>query len=73
MENLNCLFVGDLPRSCTEKDLIQMLSPYGPIEDLLLKHNSTVPYAFVTMGSREAGEEAIRSLNGTTFLGRLIR
>eukprot|EP01031_Cornospumella_fuschlensis_P040659 gene40659-49573_t len=25
------------------------------------------------MGSREAGEEAIRNLNGTTFLGRLIR
>eukprot|EP01031_Cornospumella_fuschlensis_P025419 gene25419-30693_t len=67
------LFVGDLPKICTEYDLEQLFSPYGPILDVHLKRNAAVPYGFLTLSSIPAAEAAIRDMNGMMYMGRQIR
>lgn len=67
------LFVGDLPKICTEYDLEQLFSPYGPILDVHLKRNAAVPYGFLTLSNIQAAEAAIRDMNGMMYMGRQIR
>jgi RNA recognition motif-containing protein len=71
------LFVGDLPKFCTENDLEQLFVSYGPILDLKIKRNvntgKTLSYGFVTLSSERLASDAIKNLDGAMFLGRKLR
>lgn len=71
------LFVGDLPKFCTETDLEQLFKPYGPTLDCKIKRNAntgkTLSYGFVTLANENMAAEALKRLDGTMFLGRKLR
>jgi len=68
------MYVGNLPFDTTENDLRQLFSDYGTVTDLHLPmdRDSGRPrgFAFVTMDSQMAMNEAIRALNEKEFQGR---
>ena len=71
------LYIGNIPYSSTEADLRDALSDFEPIQDIYfpLDRFTGKPrgFAFVTLSSREVGEEAIRRLNGADLGGRSLR
>jgi RNA recognition motif-containing protein len=71
------LFVGDLPKFCTEADLEQLFKPFGPTLDCKIKRNAntgkTLSYGFVTLANENMAAEALKRLDGTMFLGRKLR
>lgn len=79
--NLNCvntsLFIGDLPKFCSEQDLEQLFINFGPILDVKIKRNNntgkTLSYGFVTFATEAAAAEALKQVDCTMFLGRKLR
>lgn len=69
------VFVGDLSYFATEQDLIQLFSPYGPIDSVMIrrgKSGDTLHYGFVKM-NEVCAQTAINSLQGFKFMGRKLR
>lgn len=68
------MYVGNLPFSAGEADLRQLFNDYGTVTDLFLPmdHTTNRPrgFAFVTMDSTMAMQEAIKGLHEKDFMGR---
>jgi len=68
------LYVGNLPFKITESAIREAFEAHGPVQDIAIITDRETGrprgFAFVTMGSAEAGEAAIRGLNGKPFEGR---
>ena len=68
------MYVGNLPFSATEDDVRALFTDYGTVTDIHLPmdRDSGRPrgFAFVTMDSQTAMNEAIRGLNEKDFGGR---
>ena len=71
------LYIGNLSYDSTEAELREFLSAFEPIQDVYipLDRDTGRPrgFAFVTLSGREAGEEAIRTLDGQELDGRNLR
>ncbi|MEO0413661.1 MAG: RNA-binding protein [Verrucomicrobiota bacterium] len=71
------LYMGNLPFSFSEADLREVLEPFAPIVDVHLpidrETGNPRGFAFVTLSSRELGEQAIEALNGAEIGGRNAR
>jgi cold-inducible RNA-binding protein len=68
------LFVGNLSPEITENDLQDIFSACGPVNEVNLMMDRATGrsrgFAFVTMASAEAAQEAIQNIGGKTFKGR---
>jgi cold-inducible RNA-binding protein len=68
------MYVGNLPFTATEEDVKALFTDYGTVTDIHLPmdRDSGRPrgFAFVTMDSQTAMNEAIRGLNEKDFGGR---
>ena len=68
------MYVGNLPFSATETDLRTLFSDYGAVTDLFLPVDRDTGrprgFAFVTMDTPTAMQEAIKGLNEKDFMGR---
>ena len=71
------LFVGNLSFGTTETDLQELFATYGTVIESRILHDRDTGRSrglgFVTMSSAEEGQGAIQGLNGTDFMGRVIR
>jgi RNA recognition motif-containing protein len=71
------LFVGNLSFQTTEGDLQDAFAAHGTVADLKIMTDRMTGrsrgFAFVTMGSREEAEAAIRALDGQQVGGRPLR
>jgi len=71
------LYVGNLPFSATEDEIRSKFEDFGGVVDLHipLDRETGRPrgFAFVTLSSREQGEAAIGSLDGSDMGGRSLR
>ena len=71
------LFVGNLSFNTTELDLQDAFEKFGPVSECTIMQDRATGrsrgFAFVTMGSAEAGEAAIRGLDGQQLDGRALR
>ncbi|MEO0445183.1 MAG: RNA-binding protein [Verrucomicrobiota bacterium] len=71
------LYIGNIPYSATESELREALAEFEPIQDLYypMDRETGQPrgFAFVTFPTREAGEEAMKQLDGAEFSGRPLR
>jgi cold-inducible RNA-binding protein len=71
------LYIGNVSYDTTERELRDALAPFEPLVDFYypLDRESGRPrgFAFVTLSDREAGEEAIRTLDGFEIAGRKLR
>ena len=68
------MYVGNLPFSASEDELRDAFGQFGPVSEvsLVMDRETGRPrgFAFVTMGTKEAMEAAIRGLAGTEFCRR---
>jgi RNA recognition motif-containing protein len=70
----NKMYVGNLPFSAGEEELKEAFGQFGPVSEvnLVMDRETGRPrgFAFVSMGSKEGMEAAIRGLDGKDFGGR---
>lgn len=75
-DDLRTLFVGDLSVYCSETDLQNLFSQFGPIEKITIKRGvsgtTNLSYGFVKFYHRESAEAAT-AMKGIMFLGRAIK
>jgi cold-inducible RNA-binding protein len=68
------LYVGNLPFDFTESDLNELFAPFGTLVEAKIIEDRysgrSRGFAFVEMGSRSEGQQAMESLNGQTVKGR---
>ncbi len=71
------IYVGNLPFSATNEQLVQMFSPFGDVVDArVITDRATGQgkgFGFVEMGSDDAARNAIAQLDGTAMDGRTLR
>lgn len=69
-------FVGNLPWKCTNNDLHALFSKYGAVVSARVSRDRdnghSNGFGFVEMGPA-GSENAVRSLNGSKYQGRLIK
>ena len=68
------MYVGNLPFSAGEEELKEAFGAFGPVSEvnLVMDRETGRPrgFAFVSMGTKEGMEAAIRGLDGKDFGGR---
>ena len=68
------MYVGNLPFSASEDDLREAFGQFGEVTDvsLMMDRETGRPrgFAFITMGSKEAMDAAIKGLDGQDLGGR---
>jgi RNA recognition motif-containing protein len=71
------LYVGNLPYSSTEEELIQLFGQYGSVEHARIirerDSNRSKGFAFVEMEDPDAAQKAIAGLDGSEMDGRPLR
>lgn len=71
------LFIGNLSHDTSEEELKDILAPYEPILEITRPSDRETGrprgFAFVSFGTREAGEKAMEELDGTKLGGRELR
>lgn len=69
------IYVDNLPTSVTSEALSELFSKVGDVESISIvagRDGRDETHAFVSMTCPKRSREAIRSLNGSTFLGRRL-
>jgi len=70
------LFVGNLSWDVSENALQEAFSQHGPVSEVkvVMDRDTGKPrgFAFVTMGTKEAAEAAIKAMNGYELQGRAL-
>jgi RNA recognition motif-containing protein len=70
------VYVGNLPFSVTNEELVQLFSPFGTIQGVNIRRNrdTNTPrgFGFITFSSADEAREAIRSLSGYSLQGRVL-
>jgi RNA recognition motif-containing protein len=71
------MYVGNLPFDTNDQDLRTLFGEYGQVTDVHLPSDRETGrprgFAFVTMETKEAMEQAIKALDGQDFQGRNLR
>ena len=64
-ENIECkVYVGDLPRDATEKEIERAFSYYGPLKSVWVARNPP-GFAFVQFEDYRDADDAVHGLDGT--------
>jgi len=70
------VYVGNLPWLTTEDDLAALLAPFGPVGDVRVVISSasgrSLGYGFVELPGVQQVREAVASLNGRAYRGRVL-
>jgi cold-inducible RNA-binding protein len=70
------LYVGNLPYSCSESDLVNAFSVYGEIASARVvtdrQTGRSKGFGFVEMVEDSGANNAIQNLNGKSFMGRQL-
>ena len=68
------MYVGNLTFEATEAEVRELFSQHGPVNEVAMvmdrETNRPRGFAFVTMGTKEGMDAAIRDLNGKSWNGR---
>ncbi len=71
------LYIGNLPYSATEQDLLDKFAAYGTVKSvkLITEHDTgrSKGFGFIEMMSEAEALAAIDSLNGTNYDGRSMK
>ena len=71
------LYVGNIPYDTTEGEVRALFQAYEPLNDFFYPNDKFTGrprgFAFVTVGSREIGEQVIEQLDGSDCGGRNLR
>ena len=67
------MYVGNISFKCTEDDLEDLFSEYGPVGDVSMVRDGDGRlrgFGFITMRNREDGEKCLAELDGAELKGR---
>jgi len=68
------IYVGNLPGTATQDDLVQMFSPYGTVEKTQIitdrETGRSRGFGFVEMSTEDEANKAIEALNNSPYSGR---
>ncbi|HEY5125491.1 MAG TPA: RNA-binding protein [Ignavibacteria bacterium] len=68
------IYVGNISRESTENEIRDMFTEFGEVTEItLIRDNYTKVlkgFGFIEMADKEAGEKAIKELDGQLFNGR---
>jgi len=71
------IFVGNLPYTTSENELRDMFERFGEVSSARIIEDRETRrsrgFGFVEMADEKAGEEAVRSLDGSDFSGRPLK
>jgi RNA recognition motif-containing protein len=71
------IYVGNLPWSCNDQDLVDAFNAYGSVEkaSIISDRNSgrSKGFGFVTMNNDDEANQAIEAMNGSDFSGRALK
>lgn len=71
------LFIGDLSFFCSERNLVELFSPYGKILEAVISRSDngghSLLHGFIKMSNSEEAEIAAAKLNDSPFMGRTLR
>jgi len=71
------LFVGNLAFSVTEKDLVDLFSPFGMVASVKIINDRETGrprgFAFLAMNTQESADAAVTALNGKELNGRPLK
>ena len=71
------IYVGNLPWSCNDQDLVDAFNAYGSVEkaSIISDRNSgrSKGFGFVTMNNDDEAYQAIEAMNGSDFSGRALK
>ena len=71
------IYVGNLPWSCSDQDLVDAFNAYGSVEkaSIISDRNSgrSKGFGFVTMNNDDEANQAIEAMNGSDFSGRALK
>ena len=71
------IYVGNLPYSVRDQDLMTLFSEYGTVSSAKViidrETDRSKGFGFVEMANNAEAEEAIKSMNGRNLSGRTIR
>jgi RNA recognition motif-containing protein len=71
------LYVGNLPYTVSESELVKLFSGFGKVDGVRIISDSATGkpkgYAFITMAVRSDADKAVRRLNGKDFQGRTLK
>lgn len=74
--NMNKIYIGNLPYQTNEKELENLFSKYGQIEDVAVIRdrytNRSKGFGFVTFSTSEAAQNALE-VNGQDLQGRALK
>ncbi|ELU13011.1 hypothetical protein CAPTEDRAFT_223451 [Capitella teleta] len=62
------IYVGDLPRDASERELERAFSYYGPLKNVWVARNPP-GFAFIEYEDPRDADDAVRSLDGSTICG----
>ena len=74
-DNASNLFIKNLPKSATPKDLYELFFKFGNIVSIKLKqkdNNECLGYGYVNFEKNEDAQNAIEHLNNTDYQGKTI-
>jgi len=67
------MYVGNISFKCTEEDLNELFSEYGPVGDVSMVRDNDGRlrgFGFITMRNKEDGEKCLEELDGVDLKGR---
>lgn len=73
----NEVFVGDLSYFCEEKDLFELFSQYGTVDNCRIVRNDSknrsLMFGFVCMSNEQEAQAVAKVLHNYTFMGRAMK
>ena len=75
-KNNTDLFINNLPKDCTPKDVYEAFSKFGKIDSVELKTTSSgicLGYGYVDFEKEEEANEAIEKMDGSTLKDNVIK
>lgn len=67
------LFIGNLPKDCSQQSLEQLLQPLGSIFEAQIVRDMNSSYGLINFTCEEAAREALKALDDVVFSGSKLR
>lgn len=70
------LFLGDLSYFCTEEDLFNLFSPYGPVSSIRVQRGVSgepLLHGYIVFHSPVSARQALMEVDSISFMGRNLR
>merc|ERR1712037_9628 len=65
------VYIGNLAEDARDRDIEKLFKGYGRVRNIVVKHEGG--YGFAQLDDREDAKDAVKDLDGTSFMGSRLR